>query len=631
MDNKEYNKLQVKYGLLDSSTVRLIDFLKAQYKLDDEVTKLISIIFSYQYLGHCYTPLKDLKNNYNEILAKRKLLEKEEANNEDIDAEFNKLEEITDSFEKSIDNFKTHTEFIGLNKIFVIDKESNVFINKYYYASLGIKKSFERLFVKTNFSNNILFDEKFITYKLSSQQEEAIQKGLKGNLLITGGPGTGKTTTIMFLLMNLLKDKSENELGKVKIYLTAPSGKAAVRMKESITKGLDKINEKFKESHKTLVKKIESVNGVTIDKLLGYTTDGYRYNIEKQISPEYENIFIIDEASMIDILKFNSLLNAIPNDSRVFILGDKDQLPSVENGAVFNDLLKTDKDCKVEFKESYRFDKNTDVYKLSKYINCDSDNYSFNFQKIDDFKIDNLNKCEVKCFEDSNCGKEGLKKVIKIWWENFFKGIQDIKLDVNELKGEDFDFAKLNTLNNFLEKAKIFSANNNGTRGVNTINKYIKEELCNVKNKNYYHGQILMITQNNSELDLYNGDNGVCVEINNSFYFMIKKSYDNIREGYKEIGIFKIKDFVFYPLELIDSKEITMSYAITIHKSQGSEYDNVLILLPEDKNNPLLTRQIVYTAITRTKEGGCYIISREEILNIARDREEIRLTKILKI
>ncbi len=137
-----------------------------------------------------------------------------------------------------------------------------------------------------------------------------------------------------------------------------------------------------------------------------------------------------------------------------------------------------------------------------------------------------------------------------------------------------------------------------------------------------------MITQNIDSLDLKNGDNGICVNVNDKYYFMIEKSYDNILEGYQEIGIFKLAGFVFYPIGLIKKEYITMSYAITIHKSQGSEYDNVLIILPENKNNKLLTRQIVYTAITRTKKS-CYIISSKETLEHARNNPEERLTKIL--
>ncbi len=635
MDNKEFNNLLVKYNLLSLSSTKMVEFLDSTYSINNnDVLNLISIIFSFSYLGHCYTPLNNLKDKY-KIILDCKEIQENELNDESISKDFDNLKESLNSIKDSIESFKTYSEILGDDKLFIIDpNDSNiVFINKYYYASIGIKESFKRIFSNNNFESSS-YDNSFINLKLKNEQEDAIKKGLSQNLLITGGPGTGKTSTIVFLLLNLLKDKTKNELDKYEIHLTAPSGKAAVRMSESIKSSLNGINkdnnksiidEDFKENHKDLIKKLESLNGLTIDKLLGYTQNGYRYNSNRLISSNNKiNIFIIDEASMIDILKFNSLLNAIPEGSRVFILGDKDQLPSVQNGAVFNDLLKSK--CKVELVESNRFKRDTDVYKLSRYINCNIDNYDFDFNKIDEFKIEDLNNCEVRFFDDTNCTKDDINKVVKVWYEKYIKSINESEKEL-VLKDDKLDINKLNKLNSYITKSKILSINNNGSRGVNRINKYIKEELFKEKKNDYFHGQMLMITQNIDSLDLKNGDNGICVKLNNSYYFMINKSYDNIIEGYQEIGIFKLNGFVFYPISLIKKEYITMAYAITIHKSQGSEYDNVLIILPESSNNKLLTRQIVYTAITRTK-NSCYIVSNEDTLNSAKNNLEERLTKI---
>ena len=628
MDNKEFNKLLVKYNLLSLKAARLVDFISNEYELNNknEILTVISVIFSFEYLGHCYAPLNDLKSKYLEILNSQETLEKEEYDDESISEEFKDLKDTLDLMD--IDGFTGCTNIIGDDKFFIV-KDDMIFINKYYWASRGIKESFNDLFKESRESSNAVFDKSFIKLKLNKEQEEAIEKGLNYNLLITGGPGTGKTSTIVFLLLNLLKDKTDSELDKVEIHLAAPSGKAAVRMINSITRSLiDNITNEFKNNHQYLINKINSLKGVTIDKLLGYTTSGYIYNKDKLINPDKENIFIIDEASMIDILKFNSLLNAIKVGSRVFILGDKDQLPSVENGAVFNDLLKSN--YKVELIESHRFNKDSEVYKLSRYINDGTDKYSFEFKDIKEFEVESLSNCEVRYYDDTNSQKEDIHNVIKKWYEAYIKGIKDLGEEISISKdSNDKELKeKLDNLDSYLTNAKILSANNNGVRGVNTINKYIKEELFDGKNKDYFHAQILMITQNIDELDLKNGDNGICCNVNGKYYFMIKKSYDNISEGYQEVGIFKINEYVFYPIELIKKEYITMSYAITIHKSQGSEYDNVLIILPENENNPLLTRQIVYTAITRTKKS-CYIISNEKILEKAKNHPEVRYTKIL--
>lgn len=629
MDNIEFNKLLVKYNLLNNLEVKVIDYINDVYKLDNESLNLISIIFSYSFLGHCYTPINDLENNYKNILDCKMVQALDEKNDSIIESDFKLLKDSITTIVNAIDNFKNQVNIIGDKKIFII-KDNLIFINKYYYSSIGIKESFNRLFINYNNLDDISFDDSFIEgITLKENQKEAINRGLKSNLLLTGGPGSGKTSTIVFLLINLLKDKQKDELNRIRIHLCAPSGKAATRMNESVQGSLKgNIKDDFKNNHIDLLDKLTLLEGVTIDKLLGYTPNGYKYNKDRQIDKDYFNIFIIDEASMIDILKFNSLLNAIPSQSRVFILGDKDQLPSVENGAVFNELLKYS-EYKVELKESNRFREDTDVYKLSKYINKDTNEYSFNFQNIKDFSIDSsLSHCEVQFFDDITSKKEDILEVIKKWYESYFKSIKNIILEPNELINNTYK-DKLDSLNDYLNNSKILVANNNGVRGVNTINKYIKEELFKEKS-DYYNGEILMICQNINELLLSNGENGICVKIKDTYYFMVQKNYENIIEGYKKEGIFKLGNFVFYPLSLIKKEYITISYAITIHKSQGSDYNNVLIILPENNNNPLLTRQIVYTAITRIKKS-CYIISNKDTLNNSRDRYEERLTKIIDL
>ena len=115
---------------------------------------------------------------------------------------------------------------------------------------------------------------------------------------------------------------------------------------------------------------------------------------------------------------------------------------------------------------------------------------------------------------------------------------------------------------------------------------------------------LMMINQNNKQLDLYNGDSGILVTFkdDNTLYFMVRKATNLVTENGKEKDkIFKLGDYTFYPFRLITRSEIDLSYAITIHKSQGSDYKNILVILPTTKGHPLLNRQIVYTAITRTK------------------------------
>ena len=142
-----------------------------------------------------------------------------------------------------------------------------------------------------------------------------------------------------------------------------------------------------------------------------------------------------------------------------------------------------------------------------------------------------------------------------------------------------------------------------------------------------------MITKNNKPLDLYNGDSGVAVSFKNddTIYIMFKKSSKKLKleDGKKENRIFKIGNYMFYPLSLISSDEITPAFAISIHKSQGSDYNNIMVILPKRNDHPLLNRQIVYTAITRTK-GDTYIISNQKNIEAAQEHVILRDTGIFK-
>ena len=179
-------------------------------------------------------------------------------------------------------------------------------------------------------------------------------------------------------------------------------------------------------------------------------------------------------------------------------------------------------------------------------------------------------------------------------------------------------------------QGKILSAENMGYCGARSINNFIKN-MCIDKSVStdvlyQYPGQIMMINTNNKVLDLYNGDNGIIVTLENSSiaYFMVKKSsLIQTEDGYKENRIFKIGDYLFYPLRLISQDEIDLAYAITIHKSQGSDYNNILVVLPNRIGHPLLNRQIIYTAITRTK-GNTYILANQELLQKGCDNRLIR-------
>lgn len=627
---KDFYNLLFKFKLINPIWDYILEIIDNEIKdkeNKDEYLIIFTIYFSLIDEGNICISLdeKKLKQKWFKRVNQAKILfeDKEDF----LLEEYQKIIDITNYCLTSKLNNINHNnlpKLIGDNKMFDID-DGYLYIKQYNVSRLGIINSIKRLY-----SNN----EKFVTnfnykdcikdgFNLSKGQEKAIIEGVGNNLIITGGPGTGKTTSILFLLLNLLENSKEDRV----IYLIAPSGKASSRMKESIINGLVLLKDEYKNTHLKIIDIINNLEESTIHRLLGidYETNGFLYNKNHQFVNN--SLFIIDEASMIDINLFNSLLEAIPNSARVFIMGDKNQLPSVECGAVFAELLKIQslKNNIIELDESIRFKKGTKIFELAYAVNngLDLPVEDKDWKDYLDFQImpDDNNKpiFYFRNYKDNVKDKDIIQYIIKIWGQEYYSSLQDKCTDL------DFDITYLNELFAYSETSKVLCAENESVRGVKSINKYIKKLFIDISKvtsvPNYYPGMIMMINKNNKMLDLYNGDTGILVTFKNdrTLYFMVKKSTSLVKENGKiDNQIFKMGDFTFYPLRLIAANEIDMAYAITIHKSQGSDYKNILVILPKAKGHPLLNRQIIYTAITRTK-GNTYILSNQERLEESKD------------
>ncbi len=637
----EFYELLEKNQLISKIDHSLLLLIRDEIKdVDEYETYLILFALYFSLIGDGNISMSLKK----EILSK-KWKEKLDAqavllsDNPDSMAELGRIEEASfQAMDSCLDKigFETLPYLFDEKGLFEID-DGNLYVRKYNLARKGILSSLQRLF-STPLQNEPCFDyhEGLMEgFRLSAGQEKAFNVGLNRNLVITGGPGTGKTTSIIFLLMNLLS-ADENSL----VYLVAPSGKASNRMKESLIKGLNILNADFKEKYKNIVEKISRLEESTIHRLLSvdYSTQTYKYNKDHQFPQK--SIFIIDEASMIDICLFHSLLQAIPTGARVFIMGDKNQLPSVEAGAVFGELLKMKslKESVVQLDESIRFTRDTKIYALAESINngLPLPVREEDWKDYDAFEVRDIEATDkTKPVFYYHSSKEGVKEkdivesITYKWGSVFFSSLQD---DASSL--DETDKGQLDDLFEKMEKSKILCAENLGPRGVSSINGFLFRNFIDKTKgtsiEGYYPGEVMMINKNNKMLDLYNGDSGILVKFNgdDTIYFMLQKSSILIsREGKRTDNIFKIGKYMFYPIRMITRSEIDLAYAISIHKSQGSDYKNILVILPNKKGHPLLNRQIVYTAITRTK-GNTYLLSSQERLEESRDRIIIRDTNL---
>lgn len=471
--------------------------------------------------------------------------------------------------------------------------------------------------------------------------------------VITGGPGTGKTTTVVKLLLLmecLFADSSENLM----ISLAAPTGKAANRMKESIRRSLDgfraekngileKLSVRLGEEGITKTAgelySIVPAEASTIHKLIGISPSGHcRYNHDNPLSC---NVIIVDEASMLDIENFYNLLRALKDGCKVILLGDQNQLPSVEAGSIFGDLcraflgenrkisdaLKNNflpdnfsdseniSDNAVRLVKSHRFDGSKGIGKLAAWVNSGGSKTKQNLEGIESL-LESFNPADQKSkiwnSEDAEGKTYGIKladfsgKVDavsrlkdflgrirgydKLWEES--AGIEaDLSLRENELKaGELF---------RYFDNFRVLCTNRETVFGVISVNQIYEEIFFRKGGKNarwrhggsasWYPGLPVMITRNNYALNLFNGDIGIT----------LKDPYSSDDSELRVLFRMSDGSYRYYPTSVLSDFE--PAYAMTIHKSQGSEADHVLIL-SQEKDSSFITREILYTGITRARK-----------------------------
>lgn len=397
-------------------------------------------------------------------------------------------------------------------------------------------------------------------------------------LIISGGPGTGKTyivARILALLQMLAKEKR-----KLRIALCAPTGKAAARLQESM--------QKAKKGLDAYCSDAVPEQASTIHRLLGVMPSGSGFRHNKN-HPLPLDLLVLDEASMVDIELMAALLEALPKEARLILLGDRDQLASVEAGSLFGDLCRDAgpgwsqqmaaalqtllgkiaqypprqsalDDCICFLSKSYRFTAKSGIARLAAAVKAGE-------KELLEEICDNPS-CDIIFHFDQPDRK---------WFASL---IQEQFGQIHHTTDDAY-----NCLNRF----RILCALREGAAGVKKINAAIEEHLnCRStidSSATWYKGQPIMITRNNYDLNLYNGDMGMIWPTENT----------------SMAAWFRGENGGLHPVSLFRLPEHETAYAITVHKAQGSEFDTVLLLLPE-QDSPILSRELIYTALTRARK-----------------------------
>ncbi|GAC14185.1 exodeoxyribonuclease V subunit alpha [Aliiglaciecola lipolytica] len=416
--------------------------------------------------------------------------------------------------------------------------------------------------------------------------------------LITGGPGTGKTTTVAKLLallfaIQLTRNKT------LKVQLVAPTGKAAARLTESIIAAKNTLPEQYNAGL--------NLQTSTIHRLLGSQPGRaeFKYNANNLL---HLDALIVDEASMVDLPLMYKLMSAIPLHTKVILLGDHNQLSSVETGSVLSDI------CHAALMGKLNPEYSPQTARLIEDI-CDQDVPSRNQLK----PIPEITDCLVKLQKSHRFSSQsGIGLLAKQVITGEADSVQSILADVNQesliwhQNGSPQVFAQqyASQLNryfsavsqsnledsfNYLFEQQILCAYKTGEWGVENINYLITRELdrqgyISIEEKDFI-GRPIMLSKNDNNLGLFNGDVGIVMPDPSNK--QLKKAWFKTAEGgYKGVLLSRLP-------------EHSPVFAMTIHKSQGSEFNQVYLCLPDASFYPLakgLSRELFYTGLTRARE-----------------------------
>ena len=433
-----------------------------------------------------------------------------------------------------------------------------VFLSKFHLCETSITSNLQRLIFSCKSIRNIDADKAVVwvqsqlSIQLAANQADAVKKSNTNKVMvITGGPGTGKTTIINAIIKIYSRVTT-------RIMLTAPTGRAAKRMSDTTGR-----------------------EAKTIHRLLEYsfTNGGFKRNSKKLLNCD---LLIVDEASMVDTIIMHHLLKAVPSEAVLILVGDVNQLPSIGAGNVLNDIIDSKKVPVVRLQEIFRQAKESSII-----INA----HRINMGKMPVFKHFKKNN-DLFFMEEKDP-----QRVLEIITELIRKRLP-----------EKFGFNSLNDI-------QILTPMHKGIAGSGNLNEKLQEALnpngfkVSLGNRSYRVNDKVMQIKNNYDKLVFNGDIGRIIKISSEDQALSILFDDRV---------------VAYDFTELD--EIVLAYAVSIHKSQGSEYPAVIIPLLM-QHYILLQRNLIYTAITRGKRLVVIIGDRKALaLGVRNDKTAHRYT-----
>lgn len=440
-------------------------------------------------------------------------------------------------------------------------------------------------------------------------------------LLVTGGPGTGKTTTIARLLLLLIAQAQHGGMPVPRIALAAPTGRAAERMAHSVRKAISGIH---------ALPAIDSAlcdglppSASTLHRLLGTIPDSPRFRHGSD-NPLPFDVVVVDESSMVDLPLMCKLVEAVADGARLILLGDRDQLPSVEAGdvlAAIVDAASMDaagNDTGVPRALAATLAPLLGTVTVSETTRSALAGHRVHLQR-GYRQSDALDLAPLaSAVRDGNADTAlALLRGGTLAGVHFHEGLLDPLAGITRERllaawRAITDAADASDALNLASRVRLLTALRDGAQGAHVLNARIEETLAGAQRERYFHGRLLLVTQNSYRHQLFNGDIGVCLRGDDG---AITAWFSGGSQGVRG----------FHPAAL---PAHTGAFAMTVHKAQGSEFDSVWLLLPAHDARPL-SRELLYTAITRAR-GELHLCAGEAVLRAALSRHATRISGLTR-